>query len=225
MKKTILILLCISVVLLNVIYLISAHSFMGLYYVLWIGGVGAFIWKKRETIGDKLKAWSLSEKYKFLLLGCGAVLLEEMLASFSIHLSPALTLGSYLHFVTQFWATNIFALAGFIIGWYLLLSRFEYSRKEVFILAGIFGLYAEKIFLYLLVSPLPGILLILPTVFTYGIIIFPAFLSLKRENKKILPKYMSYPLGVFVPFIVSIPFVIIVVHLMKLYPTYFYFAG
>lgn len=223
--KTILLLLVISVFLLSVIDIISAHSFMAFYYIIWIGGVGSLVWKYRNEIEVKLNRWSLSPVYKFLILGFGMTLTEEALAAFSIHLSSSLTLASYLHFVSQFWATNMLALVGFVIGWWLLLSRFEYSRREVFIISGIFGLYAEHILRFLSAFPTAGVLLILPTIFTYGVIITPSLLSVRFSDKRKLPVVVRYILAPLALFLMSIPFVVILSFLMKSYPAYFYFAA
>jgi len=212
----------ISVLLLNTILIVSSHSFAALYYIFWVGGVGVFLWKKKASIEEKLKTWVLPSFPKFVLLGIGMILFEEMLASFSVNVSPALTVSSYTHFVLQYWATNLLTLAGFVIGWYLLLSRFQYTKKETLFFAGIFGLFAEKVIYWIFAMPLMGILLIIPTMFTYAIIITPSVLSIDMRIKRPLSAPIRYFLALLIPFLVSVPFIGILLYLMTVYPQVFY---
>jgi hypothetical protein len=220
MQKTILVLLVISIVLLNVIF-ISEGRFLGFYYIFWLGAVGMYVWKNRISIEQKLSSWNIGRFKKFILLGVFMILLEEIFAGISMHLGVTWTTLGFVIGILQFWALNIFALPGFIIGWYLLLSRIQYSRKEVFILVGIFGLWSEKVFIHVTENPIAGTLLILPTMFTYALIIAPSIMSLSIREIKKIPWVFRYILGLTVPFIVSIPFVGAVLYLRAHFPGVF----
>jgi hypothetical protein len=224
MKRTILLLLIISVLLLNVIFIFSSHSFLALYYVLWLGGVGTYVWRNRDRLEARLTKWNIGSFKKFLLLGLLMILIEETFAGFSTHLATAHSVSDIYIGILQFWAFNFLTLPGFIIGWYLLLCRFTYSRKEVLVLVGILGLFAEKTYIFIFAVPIMGILLILPTMFTYALIIAPSILSF-RGGGRTLPTYLRYMLGVIVPIIVSIPLVLILMYLKLHYPGAFPPAG
>jgi hypothetical protein len=98
-------------------------------------------------------------------------------------------------------------LPGFIIAWYILLKRYEYSRTEVFTLVGLFGLFSEKIYIHVLTVPIMGIALLLPTMFTYIGIILPSILSLPTHGTRRQTSVIRYFTGLIVPIIMSMPFV------------------
>lgn len=224
MNKTSIVLLCLSIILLNLILIPSAGSTMALYYALWVLGLGTLMWKKRDALEILLQKSKLPPFITFISLGILMILVEETIASFCVNFTPAMTLESYSSFLLKFWTTNLFALPGFIIAWYFLLTKVAYSRKEVLILVGFFGLFAEKIFVHVITSPLMGILLILPTMYTYAVLIAPSLLSLPKEKlgQKKLDAFARYALGFFVPILFSIPFIVVVTALMARFPTHFY---
>ncbi len=181
MHKNVLILLAISVVLLNVIFLAN-RSFISFYYVIWLGGVGVYFMKHRTAIESRLASWNISHFPKFLLIGLGMIILEETFAGFSMHLAEFPSPAKMIVGILQFYAFNLLALPGFVIGWYVLLRRYLYGEREIFILAGLFGLFSEKIYMHVLSFPIAGILLILPTMFTYALIIAPSVVSFRGEG-------------------------------------------
>ncbi|MCA9357151.1 hypothetical protein KC872_02980, partial [Candidatus Kaiserbacteria bacterium] len=109
----------------------------------------------------------------------------------------------------QFYANNLLLLPGFIIAWYFLLKKINYTKREVFILVGIFGLFAEKTILHVILIFPFGLALVLPTMFTYMGIIAPSLLSLKQVGTKELSKTLRYALGLLLPILCSVPFLII----------------
>jgi hypothetical protein len=224
-QKRLLIPLGISILLLNLIFLINNHSFMAMYYVLWLGGVGHYIWKYGEVVKNKLTAWKIGSFKKFLILGIMMIVCEETFAGISMHAGIANNVGDIFIGISQFLAFNLLALPGFIIGWYVLLARYTYSRQEIFILVGLFGLFAEKTVFHIITNPLMGGLLILPVMYTYALIITPSVLSFRGGTQKSLPKIARYILGLIVPFLVSIPFIGILTFLRTHYPDVFPASG
>ena len=152
------------------------------------------------------------------------VLCEEIIAGTAMNLGIADSVGDILLGIRQFIAFNILALPGFIIAWYILLKHCIYTRQEVFILSGIFGILSEKLFRHV-DYPIMIALLILPTMFTYAIIIAPSVMSYRGTGAKPRPKIVRYLLGIFFPFVVSIPFVLLVMYLRARYPEVFPPAG
>jgi hypothetical protein len=218
MPKALIFLLIVSTIAVNVIDIALAHRFLGFYYILWVGGVGWYIWRHKEKLEERLVAWNMGGFKKFLLLGIIMILIEETFAGFSLNLGVHTSLWSFVKVILQCYALNLFALPGFIIAWYILLRKVVYTRKEVFVLVGLFGLYSEKIYTYVFVFPLAALFLILPTMFTYAVIIAPSIMSFRGMGTKTLPSALRYTFGLILPFIVSVPFIGVLFILMKHFP-------
>lgn len=220
MQNLILILLLSSTLFLVAVSFF-AHHFLALYYVVWIFLVGGFLWKKKVKVEEKLAQLKIGSFKKFILLGVIMIFLEETLAGISMHLSTAHNSRDLIVGVLQFWAFNLLALPGFIIGWYLLLCKYNYSRREVFVLVGLFGLFSESVVSKILANPIMGTVLILPTMFTYSIIIAPSIMSFRGGEKKSIPVLYRYIIGFFFPIIVSLPFLLILMILKNHFPYIF----
>ncbi len=221
MQKIVLIFLVISLIFLTLIS-IDAKHFLALYYVVWVGGVGTLLWRYRVWLEEQLSSWNLDGFTKFLSLGVMMILAEEVLAGISMHLSISHDFHYLLKGIIQFWAFNLLALPGFIIAWYFLLSKFMYTRKEIFILVGLFGLFAESVGLKIIGNPVAGMTLVLPTMFTYAIIIAPSIMSFRKDKEgKLLSVFPRYMLGFIVPIIISLPFIGILAILKSHFPDAF----
>ncbi len=221
--------LYVSIALLFLVF-IPNGSFQPLYYVLWVLGVGGYVYRNHERIQQRFQSWNIGPFKKFLGIGIGVILLEEMFAALAMHGFRYLTTVSLLTYprdVLQFWALNLLALPGMIIAWYLLLKRYAYTKREIFVLAGLFGLFAEKVHEHLVSFPLAGLLLIAPTMFTYGVIILIPTLSLDHTAGRQSHWLIRYGLGLIVPFICSIPGIGILSYLFTqnpgLFPPFGYF--
>jgi hypothetical protein len=200
---------------------ISTHHFLALYYVIWIFGVGGWLYRNKESVEKKLLNLNLGSAKKFILLGLLMILLEETLAGISMHLASVHNIFELVIGILQFYAINFLALPGFIIAWYFLLKRYEYSRKEVLILVGLFGLFAEKVYFQIISNPVAGLFIVLPTMCTYAIIITPSLLSFKADNQKQIFPILKYTLGLIMPVIFSIPFIAVAIILKTHYPGLF----
>lgn len=193
-----------SVLLLNFYFIFLAHSYISVYYVLWLGVFGIFFVSRREQIVSWLAARRLAQPAKFLLLGYGAVLLEEFFVAIVHSLTEGFTLAGFFLRLGQFWAFNVLAFTGFIIGWYVLLKRYRYSTAEVFLLVGAWGLFSEHTLSFLAASPIAAVLLILPTMSTYNLIIAPAIASLSAPGQSEMIAWKKYPYSFLLLFVLSI---------------------
>lgn len=121
---------------------------------------------------------------------------------------------------------DIVGLSGFYAAWalgsYIVISRFKYSTKEVFILASLFGILVEQQFAFfgILVSgnliALLFWIIYIPLVYAPFIMI--PYLLLKERFNPTSNSILKYPLGLLVPFIVLIPVALLwdfVVNLLK----------
>ncbi|MBA3826645.1 MAG: hypothetical protein H0X24_22435 [Ktedonobacterales bacterium] len=186
--------------------LVLAHALplqIGYYPALYLC-VGLPIWRNRQRLARVLAQWQLPRLPKFLLLGYGMVLIEEIFAALFNHLTEGFSLGLYIQRVGQFWALNLFAFTGFIIGWYLLQRWLRFAFAEVFFLAGLFGLFSEHTYTFLFANPILFLILAPLNIITYGLIITPATLSMGTPARRTLHPLIRYPLALLTIFACSL---------------------
>lgn len=89
---------------------------------------------------------------------------------------------------------GVFYYLMLIVTWFLLISAFTYSKKEVFVITGIFGIMTEEVgqvFLRMFRVPIIGLLYALIVSFVYGI--FPMLAYMVSEEKLVAPKRGNLP--------------------------------
>ncbi len=210
---------------------VSLGSLQPLYYVLWVLGVGSYVYRHRDKIETCLLRWRVGAFKKFMGIGISLIFLEEVFATLAMHGMRYLTDGSLITFgrdVLQFWALNLLALPGMFIAWFILLTHYSYSKKEVFVLAGLFGIFSEKVYAHVVAFPLVGWLLIVPTIFTYGLLVSVPALSVEKKGTKKPVSVVRYALALVLPVLCSVPFIAILSYLYAhnpdLFPPFGYFA-
>jgi hypothetical protein len=193
-----------------------------LYYPLWLGGAGTLMWRYRVVIQWRLRSWDAAPAVKFLLLGFGTVLTEGVVAAFANTVPEGFSPLIFLVRIVQFWDLNIFTFCGFIGGWCLLHRYVVFTRREVFYLAGLWGLYAEKVLFTIPSNPLFFVFAFAPTILTYGLIIMPALLSQDTPaGRKRLRPVLRYPLCYGVIFVCSVPAILMLWVVRDAVPTLF----
>lgn len=193
-----------------------------IYYPIWLGVGGTIIWRYRQRIERRLREWAAPPLVKFLILGFGAVLTEEIIAALANHVPEGFSPVVYAARVVQFWDLNIFTFFGFIVGWYGLITWLAFSKREVFYLAGIWGLFAEKVIFAILSNPAFVAFDFSPDILTYGLIITPALLSQEpRTGRWRLHPILKYPLAYGVIFLCSIPAIGLLQLLRQSFPALF----
>ena len=183
-------------------------SARGFYYVTWLAFIW-LLWKRRGPLETWLQSRTLPDLFLFVGLGLIMIIIEETIAGITVHLLSVKSPTELPVLVAQYYANNLLRLPGFIIAWYILLKRYEYSRTEVFTLVGLFGLFSEKIYIHVLTIPIMGIALLLPTMFTYIGIILPSILSLPAHDTRRQKSVGRYFTGLIFPIVMSMPFVFI----------------
>lgn len=195
---------------------------LGLYMPLFFCLLGLPIYLKRKFLEEKLKNWNQKPFLKFILLGYLMVLLEEIIAGFVNHLLEDFSLPLLIARILQYQFFNLFAFTGFIFGVYFSLKLFNYSRTEIFFVAGLWGLYTEKVIFQIFVNPSYILLTIIPMIFIYGIIIYPSILSIELTKKeKKYNKFLKYSLTLLLMFVFSILPILIVTTLRTNFPFLF----
>jgi hypothetical protein len=159
-----------------------------LYPYLWLGLVGLSVWRSRRPRAKRLQGWRFPSFFKFMALGYLMALIGELFAALVNHLTAGFSWQLFLQRVGQFWALNLFTFTGFFVGWYLLARFIGYSRIEMLYLGGCFGLFSEKAIYLLPQGQVLQFVLFAPLlVFTYGLILTPAMLSLGDLSRSIPP--------------------------------------
>ncbi len=214
---------CVSMVFWLVYWAISKTLLpFVIYYPLWVALVGSLVWRNRAGMRSAFRSWRIGEASRFFVLGLAAVLSEEIIAALANHLIEGFSPLIFTVRIVQFWMLNIFTFFGFIVGWYVLLRFLVFSDREVFYLAGCWGLYAEKILFAIPVNPLFFVFDCVPTILTYGLIITPALLGLKpRPSRRRLHPLLRYPLAYLVIFVLSVPGILALGLLRTNFPSLF----
>lgn len=216
--------LALVVALLLVVVSLARHQVTLLpllYYPTLLLVVGLPVWLNRDRLAEQLPRWQLPRFPRFLLLGYGMVLIEEVFAALFNHLTEGFAFPLYLQRIAQFWALNIFAFTGLIVGWYILLRFTRFTPTEVFLLAGLFGLYAEKTLTFIS-NPVLFFILAPLNITVYGLIMTPATLSMGQSlPDRSLPRLLRYPLALVIPFLCSLIPVFILTVLREQYPALF----
>ncbi len=93
-----------------------------------------------------------------------------------------------------------------IVSWYLMLRKINYSKKEIFFITGIYGIFVEEtgqVFLRIFTTDITGLLYAIFVIFIYGL--FPMLgymLTEKNFNQKRKPsKAWNYLLAILVLFL------------------------
>lgn len=192
------------------------------YYYVVIFVFGTLLYWKWNYIQTVLQGWQLPDTVKFITLGYLVILAEEVLAGFFSHLSEGFDPALVLVRILQFQFINIVIFTGFIFVWAFLIKRYQYNTIELFVLAGIYGLYGERIFSAIIAGNLMGAFLFGPLViFVYGIIILYPTLSIKNRGTKNINRWKKYFITLGLLLLASLPFVLLVSVLRESYPFLF----
>ena len=181
-------------------------EYTNLYFMFMILIIGLPLFIFRKSISNFIKHISMNNFYTYLLLGYGMVLLEEIFAALFNHLNEGFSLTLFIVRILQFWAFNIFAFTGLIVGIYLFSRYLKFSKIELIFIVGLWGLFAEKTYT-LIFANIIAFMVWAPIMITvYGIIMTPAINSIKHEGKINLPiiKYIIIFLGIFLLSIIPI---------------------
>jgi len=215
----------------SVVYILTlndpvSHAVMGMaggLAVLWIVIGGATMFKVRDRVKSFVRGISWGWKKKFVLFATVLALTEEAIATTMTNLAPlfGVEIGeAYITASTNYLDVVLFHSAivfiPMFVAWAFLLSRYDFSPTEVFILFGLTGVLAEAGSFGLQNLGSAGF-----WVFVYGLMVYlPAYSIPERDVKK--PRLRHYFLAIFLPFIFVIP-VAFVVHLV--HPTQIHFES
>ena len=190
-----------------------AVIFMGAGLVLlWIILGGTLMWRMRDRVRDFMLGIRLSWTVKFILFCTLLALTEEAVTVSMTNLAPlfGVPLGAayitasanYLDVVALH---SVVVFVPMFIAWAWMLSHWDFTPAEVFLLFGLTGFLAEEQFagtLNFAQAPF--------WIFVYGLMVWLPATSLPSRNEAKRPRWWAYPLAVILPFVFAIPIAFIV---------------
>ncbi len=210
----------LSAVILNLIFIPLAKSYIFLYYLIFVGGIGYLVYRYHDRLHRFLSNIPVNKTVLFILVGYFMIFLEESIAGTVHSITEGFSLMGLVARIGQFSFFNIIIFSGLVLGWAIVSRKYKYGMIDVFVICSIFGIFAEQIMLKISVHPLSGLLLLIPTILTYTLIMYPSQLVYK-ETRPIAGKFKKYVLALIIIFLLSIPFVNLVTSLRNSNPNLF----
>ncbi len=185
---------------------------MGISLVfLWVVVCGTIMFLLRDKISFAVKKFPINWKLKFFLFALTLILIEEIITTSITNLAPFFGGEIGKAFITA--STNYFHVIFFhsavmfipwILVWTYLISKYDFSPNQVFLLFGLIGVIGES-FLN------PSAIFAGFWFFVYGLMIYlPAYSVPKRKNLE-KPTFFVYVLSIILPLILSAPMALIVI--------------
>ena len=157
-----------------------------------------------------------------VFLGYAAVIFEETLVGTSFALAEGFTPSIWAERVGQFIAFNLFAFSGAILGLALVTFLLPGLFRWHLLIAGGWGIFAERSYLIFLENPIAGALIAGPNIAVYSIILAPLVLSIPGHDA------MGKGKGWWAPFaawalmlLLSLPAIAVLIWLRATYPQAF----
>ena len=193
-----------------------AVIFMGAGLVLlWIVIGGTLMWTFRDRVRAFVLRIRLPRTLTFVLFCTLLALTEEAVTVSMTNLAPLFGVPVGAAYITA--SANYLDVVAFhsvvvfvpmFIAWAWMLSRWDFTPVEVFLLFGLTGFLAEAQFsgtLNLAQAPF--------WIFVYGLMVWLPATSLPSREEAKRPKWWMVPLAVILPFVFAIPVAIIVGYL------------
>lgn len=180
--------------------------------ILWVILCGSLMYVFRDKIKSLVQGIPLHWQVKFILFGVFMAMLEEAITTTMTNLAPLFGVEVGKAYITA--STNYFdvilhhsviVFVPWFIAWAWILKRYNFSPFWVFLLFGSNGLLAESItFGWQNLSQFPL------WIFVYGLMIYLPAYTIPTERSAQHPKLWHAVLAFILPFLIGIPWAIIV---------------
>jgi hypothetical protein len=161
----------------NIIFLYTDLLFLTIF----------FINKKWKT--RTLPSWFYTQKYtSYFIVSYAMVLLEEFYAALVNNLFEGFSLSLFIVRIGQFWAFNLLAFSGLIIGVALTHKLLNIKKAELVCFASLFGIFAEHVYttnsiVFVVYAPI--------VIFVYYLIFSPGIFFLPEKEYKDTKKLVN----------------------------------
>ena len=180
--------------------------------LLWVALGGTLMYVFRERIRGFVLGLRGDWRLKFVLFATLLALLEEAITVTMTNLAPVFGVPVGAAYVTA--STNyldvvaLHSVVVFIpmfIAWAFLLSRWEFTPSQVFLLFGLTGTLAEVSF-----GGAQQFAQIAMWTFVYGLMVFMPAYCIPAERSAKPVRWWHYPLAVILPIVFSIPAAVVI---------------
>lgn len=178
-----LLIVALSLGVLTIVLYRTPQALAPLYYGCMCGlGVLLYHGNRGFRLTARLQALPGPVLLRAVLLGYAAVAFEETLVGTSYALTEGFTLAIWVARAKQFIAFNLLAFTGAIIGLALATRWLPGLSRWHLLIAGGWGIFAERTFMIFLENPIAGALIAGPNIAVYSIILAPLVLSIPGHD-------------------------------------------
>jgi len=201
----------------------SPQTLSPLYYAgMCAIGVLALHGNAGLRTGAWLQSLPLPVMLRAILLGYLAVMAEETLVGTLFALNEGFGLTVWAQRVRQFISFNLLAFTGAILGLAVALRILPGLSKWHLLIAGAWGIFAERSYLLFLGNPIAGAVIAGPTIAVYSIILAPMVLSVPGHDADGPGRRIWAPLVAWgLMLVISVPAVAVLIYLRGAYPDAF----
>ncbi|MEO8245165.1 MAG: hypothetical protein ABI832_23030 [bacterium] len=198
---------------------LAAHYYATMCVLGWIVLRG----NRGLRFAAALQSIPLPPLLRAVLLGYAAVVFEETLVGSFYALNQGFTPAIWVRAVRQFISFNLLAFTGAILGLTVALRLLPGLSRWHLLVAGVWGLFAERSYLIFLGNPLAGLIVAGPNVAVYSIILATIVLSMPDHDDAAGRGRAPWaPLVAWaLMFALSLPAVLMLLHLRHSYPAAF----
>lgn len=195
----------LSLAFLVVALWLDARSLIPVYHCIMLGLVLPMVHMYRQRLARQLSSLPFGSFWRIILLGYMAVVFEETLVGALHALQEGGEWGALPIRIGQFIFFNLFAFTGLIFGMAFLHRLTRFGRFDLFLLCGLWGVFAEGLIFKLPGSPIVASLLLIPTMAVYALIMLPGQLSAPQpDHQKQWPLPLRLIVGLTLFWILSI---------------------
>lgn len=191
------------------VYFLSQKNFLPLYVDMLL--VTMFVLHKLYA-AHKLPefVYKITGYIPYLFVAYGMVLLEEVYAGIVNYMNEAVKQVDLGTRILQFWSFNLIVFSGLIICGVFLHKLRILTKKELTILASLFGIFAEHVWVFVY-SNLIIFFVYAPVVILIYYLIFAPAIHFLPEISELRPwgRFKRYTISILLVYLFSIPFVVI----------------
>lgn len=213
----------LSLVALTLLLWGTTQGMAPVYYATMCGlGYAAYRGDRGPKLQTFLQNLPAPPVLRAALLGYAAVVAEETLVGTSYALNEGFTPVLWLERVSQFIAFNVLAFTGAILGLTLATRLMPGLSRWHLLIAGGWGIFAERSYMLFLTNPIAGALISGPNIAVYSIILAPLVLSMPGHDAMGAGRRPWAPLVAWgLMLALSLPAVALLMYLRATYPTAF----
>jgi hypothetical protein len=180
--------------------------------LLWVALGGSLMFFFRERIRGKVLGMRGDWRVKFVLFATFLALLEETVTVSMTNLAPlfgvpvgAAYITASANYLDVVALHSVVVFIPMFIGWAFILSRWDFTPAQVFLLFGLTGTLAEVSF-----GGIQQFAQIAMWTFVYGLMVFLPAYCIPAERGAQPVRWWHYPLAMVIPILFSIPVAVVV---------------